>query len=69
MSSDSWTNRCLFIMKLASHFQDTFPSIFFLKLLQKIVDFHLTKVINQDIELNGFSEFAEVASVRSLYKR
>ena len=33
------------------------------------MDFHLTNVINQDKQLNNFSEFAKVASVRPLYKR
>ena len=37
------------------------------KIASKIVDFHLTYVINQDIVLNSFSEFTKVASVRPLY--
>ena len=40
-----------------------------IKTALKIVDSHLTNVINQDIELNSFFEFAKVASVRPLYKR
>ena len=40
-----------------------------IKTASKIVDSHLTNVVNQDIELNGFSEFAKVTSVRPFYKK
>ena len=33
------------------------------------MDSYLTTVINQDIELNCFSEFAKVASVRPLHQK
>ena len=33
------------------------------------MDCHLTNVINQGIELNSFSEFTKVASVKPLYKK
>ena len=39
-----------------------------IKTASKLVDFHWTNVINQDIELNSFYEFAKVASVKPLYK-
>ena len=40
-----------------------------IKTASKIVDSHLTNVINQDIESNSFSEFAKAASVRPLHKK
>ena len=40
-----------------------------IKTASEILDSHLTYVINQDIELNSFSEFSKVASVRPLYSK
>ena len=40
-----------------------------IKIASKIVDSHLTNLIHQEIELNSFSEFAKVASIRPLYKK
>ena len=40
-----------------------------IKTASEILDSHLTYVINQDIELNSFSEFSKVASVRPLYRK
>ena len=39
------------------------------KTASEILDSHFTYVINQDIELNSFSEFYKVASVRPLYRK
>ena len=40
-----------------------------IKTATKIADSHLTNVLNEDRELNSFSEFAKVVSVRPLYKK
>ena len=40
-----------------------------IKIASKIVDSHLANVRNQDIELNSFSTFVKVASVRPLYRK
>ena len=40
-----------------------------IKTASEILDSHFTYVINQDIELNSFSEFYKVASVRPLYRK
>ena len=40
-----------------------------IKTASKIVDSHLTNVINEDTELNSFSEFAKVASVDPYIKK
>ena len=40
-----------------------------MKRSSNVIDFHLTNIINSDIEWNSFSEGTKIASVRPIFKK
>ena len=39
------------------------------KLATSVIDSHLSNIINNDLPNNAFSDYAKLASVRSIYKK